>query len=96
MKFALPTLIALMVAMPVFSVEVAEPLTIVLVTPWTEGIIAGVDVASIDHKIPVDDQLYREIYAFTPQQPAIGANFDFKGGVLGDKHYGVRLAHTVN
>lgn len=64
MKFTLPTFIALISAMPVFSTtEIANPLNLVVVTSWDEGSFDRL-YAPLEGKTKflVDDKMYNVIY----------------------------------
>jgi len=105
MKSALPTFIALMAAMPVFATEpptlateIANPVQVIIVTPWDQGVIASKEVSQIHEMVLVDGVEYKKVQAYGPSdQPApLGPSFPIFRNVWTDHHYyGVSLFHSV-
>jgi hypothetical protein len=106
MKFALPTLIALMAAIPVFAIEpppalaseIASPVEVIIVTPWDQGELAGIKVGQIHEMVVVDGVEYKKVQAYGPSdQPApLGPSFPVFRDVWPDHHYGVSSSHSID
>jgi len=97
-KFALPTFVALMAAMPVFATEpptlareIANPVEVIIVTPWDQGVLAGIEVSQIHEMVMVDGVEYKKVQAYGPSdQPApLGPSFPVFRDEWADHYYGV-------
>jgi hypothetical protein len=88
MKFIPSTLIALMAAAPVFSIEIASNLTIVVVTAWGEGVIAGhILFDLLPNRVRVDTGRYQMVESFGPfEKEILDVDFGVKRNV-GDDHF---------
>jgi hypothetical protein len=107
MKFTLPTLIALMGAMPVFAgeelrpalaSEIASPVEVIIVTPWDQGSLGGTEVSGIDEMVLVDNVKYKKVQVYGPsdQPAALSSSFAVHRDVWTDHSYGVSSFHSVD
>jgi hypothetical protein len=106
MKFTLPTLIALMGAIPVFAgeelpptlaSEIASPVEVIIVTPWDQGRLDGTEVSEIHDIVLVNGEEYKKVTAYGPSdQPApLSPSFPVHRDVWTDHYYGVGSFHSV-
>jgi hypothetical protein len=88
MKFIPSTLLALMAAAPVFSIEIASNLTIEVVTAWGEGVIAGhILFDLLPNRVRVDTGRYQRVESFGPFEKEVpDVDFGVKRNV-GDDHF---------
>ena len=90
-----PVLAAETPEIPPLAAELANPLSVIIVTDWTEGHIGDVNLASlsIDDKVPVDDTSYYVVKTYGPDtEPAyLGSSFTVESGAFGNYYFGVSL-----
>lgn len=77
MKFAPLTLVALLAALPTFAgkfptfaAELANPLTVSIVTQWGQADFPGLAAAGSNTTVLVDGEEYTQVYAFGPTKKA--------------------------
>jgi hypothetical protein len=104
MKFTIATLVALTAAIPVFAShrpklaeEIANPVTVIIVTSWDQGNIVGKEVSGIHDMVLIDGAEYKKVAAYGPSDRAasLSPSFPVMRDIWTDHYYGVSPSHSV-
>jgi hypothetical protein len=105
MKFTIAALVALTAAIPVFAFgspprlakEIANPVTVIIVTSWDQGNIVGKEISEINDMVLVDGAEYKKVAAYGPSKRAasLSPSFPVMRDIWTDHYYGVCPSHSV-